>query len=511
MLSARGPGSLKNPAGSHNEIMADTIICKPMKNILLVVLLLLFCSCLEKKTENSTETSIVREKKTERKNEVVISINDTINSFFTNLYLDKMQHKPDMLFLGKEEKRTSVTIPTQNTIKINGGVPWISFFYELYLEKGDSLLIEIQRVNVNQSKQIEHPIFTLTNSDRTWSETNFGYLLYKDNLENKAIVIDENKIQNNKYDSEKIYRNSIKLLDSLKSTNSISDIFYSTNAINQKLKLATYKVRKAKNQNIDLDIESLDIKLNEEELFENKQYVSFLRALISYKYFKEDKRVKNSVLFDFVVEQETFLNESAKEVLLDSYLKSIFFIEKSKFDKYLTKFHSINENDKFKNKWNSVVNKQRENSKKLNTTDRTIGVLTNLVNDNKLTFEQVLSKHKGKIILVDFWASWCAPCRQEMPYLKDLKQKFNETEIKIIEISIDKDYSAWERASKLEKISKEEDSYIISNWEKSNLYKNYKIKTIPRYLLFGKDGKIINENAPRPSEKELVDLIMASV
>ncbi|SFS91234.1 Thioredoxin-like [Zhouia amylolytica] len=482
-----------------------------MKKILLTFLILTVFSCQEKKKEISSEISIIKEKEIKKKNEVVISVNDTINSFFTNLFVDEMQDNPDMLYLGKKENRTSVTIPIQNTVKIIGGDPFISFFYELQLDKGDSLLIAIKKIDVNQSKQIDYPIFTLLNSNRRWSETNFDYILYSYNLKSKAIVIDENKFQNNKYDSEKIYKNSIKLLDSLKSNNSISDKFYSTNRINQKLKFATSRIREAKNQNLELEIESLGVKLNEDKLLNNKEYVSFLRALMLYKYFNEDKRVKNSVLFDFVNEHETFLNKSAKDVLLDSYLKSIFFVEKPKFDKYLTKFNSANENDELKNKWNSVVANQKANSKKLNATNRTAGLLTNLVNDNELTFEQVLSGHKGKIVLVDFWASWCSPCRKEMPFLKDLKSKFNETELKIIEISIDKDYSAWVRASKLENLSKEEGNYIISNWEKSNLYKNFRIKTIPRYLLFDRNGKIIDDDAPRPSENELEELIKASI
>lgn len=483
-----------------------------MKNILLTFLLLSLFSCQEKKKEIISKISIVEKEKIEKRNEVFIRVNDTIKSFVTNLFVDEMQDMPDMLYLGKKESEMSRVIPTEKSIRIVGGNPMISFYYELKIEKGDSLLINIAKIRVNKSKQVDYPIFSISNSDKLWSENNFNFLLYKYNIDNKAIVIDDGRnFRNNKYDSESIYQNSIKLLDSLKANNSISDKFYSTTRINQKLKFATSKIREAKNKNLELDIEGLGIKLNEEGLLDNKEYISFLRALILYNYFKEDKRVKNSVLFDFVNEQETFLNDSAKEVLLDSYLKSIFFVEKSIFDKYLTKFHSVNENNEFKNKWNSVVDKQKMNSKKLNATDRTIGILTNLVNDNELTFEQVLSKHKGKIILVDFWASWCAPCRKEMPFLKDLKLKFNETELKIIEISIDKDYSAWVRASKLENLSNEIDNYIISNWEKCNLYKNYNIKTIPRYLLFGKNGKIIDENAPRPSERELIELIKASI
>jgi thiol-disulfide isomerase/thioredoxin len=480
-----------------------------MKNILLSLLLLALFSCQEKKKENISEISIVEKENVEKRNEVVISINDSVNSFFTNLYLAEMQDKPDILLLGQEENKTSVTIPTQNTITILGGIPFVSLFYKLELERGDSLIIDIKKIDVNTSNQMEYPIFTLLNSDRTWSEINFGYLLYNYNINNKAIVIDENKFENNKYDAKEIYNNAIKLLNSLKVNSSISDKFYAKTKIDQKLKYASYKVREARNKK--LIIEDSDIKLNDETLFENNEYLMYLTELIHYKYFKENKRVLSSVQFDFISDNKTFLSQNTKVVVLDSYLKDIFYIEKSKFKKYLEKFNKVNLNKNLENKWIQVVAAQKLNAKKLNKTNRNVDILTNLINDNELTFEEILKSHKGKIVLVDFWASWCSPCRKEMPFLKELKSKFNETEFKVIEISIDEDYSSWVRASKQENLSNDENNYIINNWQKSSLYKNYNIKTIPRYLLFGKDGKIIDEDAPRPSESELVELIKTSI
>tara|TARA_B110000908_G_C10209199_1_gene429305 strand:+ start:58 stop:1509 length:1452 start_codon:yes stop_codon:yes gene_type:complete len=483
-----------------------------MKNILLAFLIISLFGCKENKNQNSSEVSIINKENVKKKNEVFISVNDTISSFFTNLYVNEIQDKPDMLYLGQKESKTSIIIPTNSSIKIIGGDPFISLFYELKFEKGDSILINVKKIKINQSKQAEYPTFEILNSNKTWSENNMGYLLYKYNVDKKAIEINEGgNFQKNTYDSEKIYHNSINLLDSLKANSSISNNFYSANKTNQKLKFATSKIREAKKQNLEFDIDSFDVKLNDNELLGNKEYISFLRALILYRYFKKDKRVFYSVQFDFINDNETFLNKETKQILLDSYLKSIFFVEKQKFQKYLKKFNSVNKSNEFKNKWQLIVDKQKVNSEKLNADNRNIGILTNLIDDNELTFEEMLLRYKGKLVFVDFWASWCAPCRKEMPFLKDLKSKFNKTELKIIEISIDKDYSAWVRASKLENLSNEVDNYIISNWEKSNLYKNYDIKTIPRYLLFGKDGKIINNDAPRPSEKELVELIKTSI
>ena len=300
-------------------------------------------------------------------------------------------------------------------------------------------------------------------------------------------------------------------MDSLKAVDKVSIEYYKNQSFIQKLKFASRQILESKNSKQPINIDSLGVSLYDKNELKNKEYISYLKQVIKYKYFQNKKRPSNSQQFDFVLEDKASTNNNAKPYLLDSYLESIFSMEKEKFNHYLDKFNSYNTNIELENKWIKFLTDLETNSKKLNSENRTIGVLTNLLNDNKFTFEQVLSAQNGKIILVDFWASWCSPCRREMPYLKILKDRFDKNEIQIIEISIDKDYSAWERASKLEEISNQEHNYIISNWEKSKLYKNYNIKTIPRYLLFDKEGKIISDDAPRPSDKKLEELIKASI
>lgn len=482
-----------------------------MKNIYTILLLLALLSCSEKKLSTPYEPLVTNKDAIEKRNEVFIKVHDSVDSFFTNLTLDEMQAMPDILYLGKKENKSSITIPTDTTVYIIGGDPFISIFYKLEIDKGDSILINVENLKVNSSKQVQYPVFTHLNSDKPWSETNFDYLLFKQNLNSEAIVIDEDKFQNNKFSIKQIHENSNLLLDSLKAIDSISDEFYRSTKLDQQLKYATSKVREARKQHLQLDIDSLDIKINSEELFERNEYVSFLKALVLYKYFQTDKRVSNTVQFDVVTKETKLFNQSTKEMLLSAYLKSIYFLEKSKFDNYLEKFYTLNTSNKLEDKWKTIVENQQENIEKLDINDRTIGVLSNLVNDNQLTFEEILLREKGKIVLVDFWASWCVPCRKEMPFLEDLKTKFDKTKFEIIQISIDKEYAAWLRASTLENLSTEENNYIIANWKKSKLYNNYNIKTIPRYLLFDKFGKIIDDNAPRPSDNELASLIIANL
>lgn len=120
-------------------------------------------------------------------------------------------------------------------------------------------------------------------------------------------------------------------------------------------------------------------------------------------------------------------------------------------------------------------------------------------------FNKILKGEKGKVVLVDFWSSWCKPCRIETPYLKKLEKSIDPSKFTII--SIDKKSEAWEKTSKVDGIDRNEHNYLIENWENTSLHKNFEIHAIPRYLLFDKNGIIVDDDAPKPSSKELKNLL----
>ena len=102
-----------------------------------------------------------------------------------------------------------------------------------------------------------------------------------------------------------------------------------------------------------------------------------------------------------------------------------------------------------------------------------------------------IGSYKGKYLLVDFWASWCGPCRQSVPKLKELYKKYNATGFEILSISIDKDEKAWRKAMLEEEM---EWKQVLSPDMKETM-KLYNFSGIPTLYFVDKEGKIIISTA----------------
>lgn len=100
---------------------------------------------------------------------------------------------------------------------------------------------------------------------------------------------------------------------------------------------------------------------------------------------------------------------------------------------------------------------------------------------------------KNKLTLINFWASWCGPCRAEIPDLKNIYQSFNKDGFDIIYVSIDEDSRAWKTASDKEKLPWTNISEAVDQNDSKNI-ENFVVKEIPMNYLVNADGKIINRN-----------------
>ena len=117
--------------------------------------------------------------------------------------------------------------------------------------------------------------------------------------------------------------------------------------------------------------------------------------------------------------------------------------------------------------------------------------------------EVSLSSLKGKLVYVDVWATWCGPCKAEIPALRELEEEYHGKNIVFLSVSVDDNKDEWL------KMVKEENLGGIQLWADgwSGITKDYAILGIPRFMLFSTHGKVISNDAPRPSSLEIRDLI----
>ena len=113
---------------------------------------------------------------------------------------------------------------------------------------------------------------------------------------------------------------------------------------------------------------------------------------------------------------------------------------------------------------------------------------------------------KGKYVYIDVWATWCGPCKAEIPFLKEVEEKYHGKNIEFVSISIDRarDHEKW-KAMVADKELKGIQLFADNDWN-SKFVKDYLIQGIPRFILIDTEGNIINANAPRPSSPELINL-----
>lgn len=112
----------------------------------------------------------------------------------------------------------------------------------------------------------------------------------------------------------------------------------------------------------------------------------------------------------------------------------------------------------------------------------------NDINGNPVSLSQL----KGKVLLVDFWAAWCGPCRDENPNVVDAYTKYKDKGFDVLGVSLDRDKEAWKKAIADDKLSWTQVSDLLY-WQNAAA-KLYAISSIPSNVLLDKDGVIIARN-----------------
>ncbi len=136
------------------------------------------------------------------------------------------------------------------------------------------------------------------------------------------------------------------------------------------------------------------------------------------------------------------------------------------------------------------------------------GIKTNITDLNtselvSTNFDDIIKKYEGKVIYLDFWASWCRPCKGEMPHSLKLQEKFKDKNVAFVYISTDRDVNAWKNAINTLNITGEH--YHVNQNVHTQMMEKFDVRYIPRYVIIDKQGNVVDAKAKRPSNAMVAD------
>ncbi|TJY37831.1 TlpA family protein disulfide reductase [Pontimicrobium aquaticum] len=240
--------------------------------------------------------------------------------------------------------------------------------------------------------------------------------------------------------------------------------------------------------------------LENEALLNIKPYQTFI--LTEYDKLSQELNSEDTLLDKNIAYFKAVIKYS-KSPIVKNYLlfkKAMYGINNAnQLDDYYNTFIEGSTNDEHKQ---YITNKYKKLIAKPNKGD----VSPSFVNYETASGDtKSLSDFKGKYVYIDIWATWCAPCKKEVPYLKKLEKEYEDKNIEFVSISIDtpKAKEEWKRMVKEENLGGTQ-LLADKDW-KSSFIKKYAIagSGIPRFILIDPEGYVVDADAPRPSDDKL--------
>jgi cytochrome c biogenesis protein CcmG, thiol:disulfide interchange protein DsbE len=117
------------------------------------------------------------------------------------------------------------------------------------------------------------------------------------------------------------------------------------------------------------------------------------------------------------------------------------------------------------------------------------------------------SQLKGKVVYVDFWASWCGPCRKSFPWMKELTERYKDQGLKIVTINLDRDKKAADKF-----IAEYQIPYEVVFDVSGEIAKRYGLDAIPSSFVYGRDGKLRSSHRGfDPTKVAEIDSVISSL
>lgn len=416
---------------------------------------------------------------------------DTNNpSEWINVFASKTQTEPILISLDKEKGKTIDSIYASEPILAICSFLNKKCYSNTYnFQPGDSVLL-------SNDKNGELLVRIKNNQTINNHELNLEYFLNQKTVGvnryqlQKLINLSRLKQPLN-ITLEESYQNSLQFIDSMNNNGKIStqykDLF-------RKRFLYAYLNNKLGSKKSDpstdegLLKEALSLAQGDASGYDSRLFlINYIEKQYAANSLKKEGP-NYAMLYDSV---KQFFSGPAKDFLLFYCLDNIARKNRPAFKKHFEQF--INESSDSIYKSSIIANYAQDN-----LSSNTTGAMLILQDGTKMEFDDLLKANKGKIVYVDFWASWCRPCIEAMPDAQKLRAKYAADSVAFIYISMDEKRTDWIKSIDRALLKSVSGSYILLNPTQSSLNKKFNLNTIPRYLLYGKDGKLVSQDAPGP-------------
>lgn len=423
----------------------------------------------------------------------------------------------DFAYLDNMQKMNKINIEDSKILNIGTGKQHVNleFSYQVLdqigflLSEGDSVEVEFidnfpflkikNRIMNKLELNFERFVFEYLNLNGNSASgyLNSGYFLLLTVTGNKGGSNYDSLVKVSDYESH-VY---LYLLDSLKKKEIISDRYYTFYSSRRRL----LDLSLMSENRYDKDLIRDFFLLFDDELIDYLYYQSALEVFLNrYSKIKGIKMVETSNTSDFdsrqlfdLMEKEIRIPPLTHENLMKRIMERIvrsFPTDDIKI--YLKRYLEISKDsssyDLMIVKYNLDFTKSFE--LQLSGEDSSV---TN--------FESFLRRQKGKLVYVDFWASWCAPCIRSIPDSKRLAEDFSD-HVSFVYLSIDEDRALWQRATEKYGLNDFNNNFLILNAKTSEMLRSIELGSIPRYLIYDNNGILVHQNAPDPGSEEIRNL-----
>ncbi|MDR1860112.1 MAG: TlpA family protein disulfide reductase [Bacteroidales bacterium] len=283
-------------------------------------------------------------------------------------------------------------------------------------------------------------------------------------------------------------------------TDTIGDVMEEENIITPEIRDAVVRYRKLMEQFVSEAADTLKKKKTYEkmlavavELSNNKEFRKVNDNYVRNMFFKLELAAADSLI------QEPHLKEmwTARQYadMFESNRVPLFFREeKAEFDRRITNplyREPLLATNKY---YQELENRTLAEESSLKNTDSLAGI-----EDAEELLKKLTEPYLGKVIYLDFWGTWCGPCRENMKLMGNIEEHFKDKDVIFMYLANNSPGTTWESVIKeMNLLGNNIVHYRLPGAQQAMIERHLKVNMFPSYFIIGRDGKIVNSAAPSP-------------